>query len=61
MEILREEEVAVLLIVGSVNLERRELLAAFRRYALRCRLLLRCHHLQFQLAELQVGADTEER
>ena len=61
VEVLREEEVAVLLVVGGVYLERRELLAALRRHRFRRRLLLRGYELQLELAELQVGAQTEER
>ena len=60
-EILREEEVAVFLVVGSVDLEGRQLHAAFRRHAARRRLLLADHRLQLQPAELPVGADAEER
>ena len=40
-----EEEVAVLLIVGGIELKRRQLLAALRRHALRRALLLRGHEL----------------
>ena len=61
MEVLCEEEVAVLFVVGCVYLERCELLAALRRHRLRRRLLLRGYELQLELAELQVGAQTEER
>ena len=59
-EIAGEEEVAVLLVVGSINLEGCCLCAAFRGDALRGRLLLRQHRLQLQLAELHVGTDAEK-
>ena len=59
-EELREEEVAVLLVVGSIDLEGRQLHTTSARNTLRCRLLLRGHQLQLQLAELQVGAESEE-
>ena len=59
-EELGEEEVAVFLVVGGIDFERSELNASTTRNALRGRLLLRCHKLQLQLAELQVGAQSEE-
>ena len=57
---MRQEEVAVLFIVGNVDLKRVGLRATFRRDALRGRLLLRQHGLQRQLAKLHVGAYAEE-
>ena len=59
-EVFCQEEVAVFLIVGHVELEGRHLCAALRRYALRRRVLTRNGGLQFQLAELHVGAYTEQ-
>ena len=59
-EILREEEMAVLLIVGGIHLKRGGLRAALACHARARRLLLRYHRLQFQFAELQVGADTKQ-
>ena len=58
---MREEEVAVLLVVGHVDLEGCGLRAALGGDALRRRLLLRQDRLQLQLAELPVGAQAEER
>ena len=60
-EILREEEVAVFLVVGCINLEGCELHAALRTDARGIGFLLRGHELQFQSAELHIGAQTEER
>ena len=59
-EVVGEEEVTVLLVVGGIHLEGRCLSTALCRYALRRRLLLREHCLELQLAELHVGPDTEE-
>ena len=60
-EVVREKEVAVLLIVGHVELKRCGLRPATRRDALRGRVFLRYDRLQFQLAELHVGAHSEQR
>ena len=57
---MRQEEVAVLLIVGHVHLEGRRMGAAFRGDTLRRRFLLREDRLQLQPAELHVRADTEQ-
>ena len=59
-EILGEEEVAVLLIIGYIQFERSELHTAPGRYALRCTLLLRSHHLQFEFAKLHIGSYTKQ-
>ena len=59
-EILGEEEVAVLLIIGYIQLKRSELYTAPGRYALRCTLLLRSHHLQLEFAKLHIGSYTEK-
>ena len=59
-EVLREEEVAVLLIVGDIHLEGGGLRATLRRDALRRRLLLRQHRLELQLTELHIRPETEE-
>ena len=55
-----EEEVAVFLVFRGGELEFVRLCAALRGHAFRGRFLLRHHRLQFQLAELQVGAQAEE-
>ena len=60
VEILREEEVAVLLVVGGVHLEGGVLLTALRTDALRRTLLLRGDQLQLEFAELHVGTQTEQ-
>ena len=58
---LGEEEMAIFLIVGSINLERGELDTTARRHTLAGTLLLRHHGLQFQFTKLHVGTNTEER
>ena len=60
-EVVCQEEVAVLVVVGHANLKFRELAAALRTHRTALRGLLRHHRLQRQLAKLQVGTDTEER
>ena len=52
---------AVFFIVGSIDLEGRELCTALCRHALGCRLLLRGNELELELAKLQVGAQAKER
>ena len=59
-EVACEEEVAVLLVVGSVNLEGCRLHAASAGDARRRSLLLRDDRLQLELAKLPVAADAEE-
>ena len=59
-EIARQEEVAVLFVVGHVQFEGCQLRAALAGDALRGGVLLRQHGLQLQLAELHVGAHAEE-
>ena len=59
-EVLRKEEVAVLLVVGDIHLEGGGLYTTLRRDALRRRLLLREHRLQLQFAELHIRPDTKE-
>ena len=59
-EVVCQEEVAVLLIVGHVNLEGCKLRAPLRRYTLGGRILLRHHRLQFQFAKLHVRTNTEQ-
>ena len=59
-EIVRQEEVAVLLIVSHVHLEGCGVRTSLRGHALRRRFLLREYRLQFQPAELHIRADTEE-
>ena len=59
-EILCQEEVPVLLVVGSIHLEGGSLCPTPRRDTLRGGVLLRHHRLQLQPAELHVGTDTEE-
>ena len=59
-KILGEEEVAVLLIIGYIQLKRSELHTAPGRYALRCTLLLRSYHLQLEFAKLHIGSNTKQ-
>ena len=59
-EVVGEEEVAVLLIVGHIQFEGCGLLAALALHALRGGVLLREHRLQLQTAKLKVGADAEQ-
>ena len=59
-EILGEEEVAVLLIIGYIQLKRSELHTAPGRYALRCTLFLRSYHLQLEFAKLHIGSNTKQ-
>ena len=56
-----QKEVAVLLVVGGINVEGGGLCASLRRHALGGGFLLREHCLQLQFAKLQVGAHTKER
>ena len=60
MEIACEEEVTVLFVVRGINFKGSELLAAGTGDTLRRTLFLRGHHLQFQLTELHIRADTKE-
>ena len=60
-EVVSQEEVAVGFIVVPLNFKGCELCAALRGDRLGHRFLLRGYGLQFQFAELQVGANTEER
>ena len=59
-EVLCQEEVAVLLVVGHVYLEGGGLCAAATGDAFRGGLLLRHHRIQLQFAELHGGIDAEE-
>ena len=59
-EVFCEEEVAVFLVVGNIELKGCQLGATLRRHALRRRILLREHGLQLQLAKLHVGAYTKQ-
>ena len=59
-EIARQEEVAVLLVVGHVQLEGCGLRATFRRHALAGRIFLRDDGLQLQFAKLHVRTDTKQ-
>ena len=59
-EVLRKEEMAVLLIVCDVDFKRRELYSALRADALRGSLLLGEHRLQLELAKLHVGTQSEQ-
>ena len=55
-----EEEVAVLLVIGYIQLKRSELHATLARHTLRGRLLLREHSLQLEFTKLHIGSQTEE-
>ena len=59
-EVVCQEEVAVLVIVGRRELEVVELHAAARIHALRRTLFLRHHGAEFQASELHVGANAEQ-
>ena len=59
-EEVAEEEVAVLLVLRSRELEGVVRCASLGTHALRGRLLLTHHRLQFEFAELHVGPQTEE-
>ena len=59
-EVVRQEEVAVLLILGHIDLEGCRVGAALRSDTLRRRFFLRKYRLQLQPAELHVRADTEQ-
>ena len=59
-EVVGEEEVAVLLVVGGRELEGVGGRTALRGYALRGRLLLADHGLHLQSTKLNVGAQTEQ-
>ena len=60
-EVVGKEEVAVLVVVGHVDLKLGELAAALGAHGGRLGGLLRHHGLQRELTKLQVGTDTEER
>ena len=59
-EIVGEEEVTVLFVVGHIHFKGRGLCAALGRYTLRRGFLLRQYRLQFQLTKLHIGTDTEK-
>ena len=59
-EIMGEEEVAVFLVVGHVELKCGGLCATLRGDGFSRRLLLREHCLEFKPAELHVGSETKE-
>ena len=59
-EVLRKEEVLVLLIVGHVLFKRRKLHATLRGNAFGGRLLLGNDGLQLEFTKLQIGAEAEK-
>ena len=59
-EISGKEEVTILLIIGNIDFKWSQLYAAPAGNTLGCTLLLRSHHLQFQLSKLHIGSDTEK-
>ena len=59
-EISGKEEVTVLLIIGNIDFKWSQLYTAPAGNTLGCTLLLRSHHLQFQLTKLHIGSDTKE-